>query len=91
MRTPRASSRKASVAEQVLQQGVTHLQCTPSMAAMLLADAPGRAALSQLKALMVGGEALPLSVAIGVDEIQADDEPVDVMARADAAMYSQKS
>ncbi|WP_167772871.1 MupA/Atu3671 family FMN-dependent luciferase-like monooxygenase [Ramlibacter humi] len=62
-RVPRASGRKASVAEQVLQHQVTHLQCTPSMAAMLLADAPGRTALSQLKALMVGGEALPLEMA----------------------------
>src|SRR5688500_15561174 len=33
------------------------------MAAMLLADAPGRAALSRLQALMVGGEALPLEMA----------------------------
>ena len=62
-RAPRASTRRVSVAEQVLQHGVTHLQCTPSMAAMLLADAPGRAALSKLRALMVGGEALPLEMA----------------------------
>jgi natural product biosynthesis luciferase-like monooxygenase protein len=62
-RTPSGAVRKASVAEQVLQHGVTHLQCTPSMAAMLLADAPGRAALSRLSALMVGGEALPLEMA----------------------------
>jgi natural product biosynthesis luciferase-like monooxygenase protein len=62
-RAPRASTRRVSVAENVLQHGVTHLQCTPSMAAMLLADAPGRAALSRLQALMVGGEALPLEMA----------------------------
>ncbi|KQT09697.1 MupA/Atu3671 family FMN-dependent luciferase-like monooxygenase [Ramlibacter sp. Leaf400] len=62
-RAPRQSARRVSVAEQVLQHGVTHLQCTPSMAAMLLADAPGRAALSKLQALMVGGEALPLEMA----------------------------
>ncbi|TFZ02999.1 LLM class flavin-dependent oxidoreductase [Ramlibacter henchirensis] len=62
-RAPRASARRVSVAEQVLQHDVTHLQCTPSMAAMLLADAPGRAALSRLKAMMVGGEALPLEMA----------------------------
>ena len=62
-RAPRASTRRVSVADNVLQHGVTHLQCTPSMAAMLLADAPGRAALSRLSALMVGGEALPLEMA----------------------------
>jgi natural product biosynthesis luciferase-like monooxygenase protein len=62
-KAPRATTRRVSVAEQVLQHGVTHLQCTPSMAAMLLADAPGRAALSRLQAMMVGGEALPLEMA----------------------------
>jgi len=55
--------RQASVAEQIAGHGITHLQCTPSMASMLLADAPGRAALSRLSALLVGGEALPLEMA----------------------------
>jgi acyl carrier protein len=53
------ATQRVPVAEQVLAHGVTHLQCTPSMASMLVADAPGRAALSKLEALMVGGEALP--------------------------------
>ncbi|WBY03348.1 LLM class flavin-dependent oxidoreductase [Ramlibacter tataouinensis] len=59
----RAAPRRATVAEQVLQHGITHLQCTPSMAAMLLADSGGRAALARLEALLVGGEALPLEMA----------------------------
>lgn len=59
----RVAPRRASVAEQVLQHGATHLQCTPSMAAMLLADGNGRAALSRLEALLVGGEALPVEMA----------------------------
>ena len=37
------------------------------------------------------GEAMPLSVAIGAAEIRPDDDPAEVMARADAAMYSKKS
>jgi len=53
----------ASVAHDILQQGVTHLQCTPSMAAMLVADEAGRQALSRLSVLMVGGEALALPLA----------------------------
>ncbi|WP_332815911.1 MupA/Atu3671 family FMN-dependent luciferase-like monooxygenase [Ramlibacter sp.] len=59
----RAAPRRVPVAGQVLQHGVTHLQCTPSMAAMLLADSTGRAALSRLEVLLVGGEALPLEMA----------------------------
>ncbi|MBF9034658.1 LLM class flavin-dependent oxidoreductase [Rhodobacterales bacterium HKCCE2091] len=55
--------RKASVAEEIVGRGITHLQCTPSMASFLTADAPGRAALSKLEALMVGGEAMPRDLA----------------------------
>ncbi|NPC57303.1 MupA/Atu3671 family FMN-dependent luciferase-like monooxygenase [Caenimonas soli] len=57
------SVHRASVAEQIAQNAVTHLQCTPSMASMLVADAAGRSALSRLSVLMVGGEALPLKLA----------------------------
>ncbi|SDF31284.1 MupA/Atu3671 family FMN-dependent luciferase-like monooxygenase [Limimaricola pyoseonensis] len=48
-----------SIAAQIRRHGVTHLQCTPSMARMLLADEGSRAALAGLRRLLVGGEALP--------------------------------
>jgi acyl-CoA synthetase (AMP-forming)/AMP-acid ligase II len=54
---------RASVADDITRQQVTHLQCTPSMAAMLVADEAGRQALARLSVLMVGGEALPLPLA----------------------------
>ena len=57
------TGQRGSVAEDITQNEATHLQCTPSMAAMLVADAPGREALSRLSALLVGGEALPLELA----------------------------
>src|SRR5258708_3236945 len=53
----------ASVAEDIGAHQVTHLQCTPSMASMLVADAAGRAALGNLNVLLVGGEALPVALA----------------------------
>lgn len=37
------------------------------------------------------GEALPLSVAIGVGIIKADDTPEEVIARADVEMYRRKA
>jgi diguanylate cyclase (GGDEF)-like protein len=37
------------------------------------------------------GDVLPLSVAIGVATIGADDTPEDIMCRADAEMYLRKS
>lgn len=52
-----------SVAQALTENEITHFFCTPSMAAMLVADAAGRAALSRLSVLMVGGEALPLQLA----------------------------
>jgi natural product biosynthesis luciferase-like monooxygenase protein len=54
---------RASLASDLSAQAVTHLQCTPSMASMLVADAAGRHALSGLSALLVGGEALPPDLA----------------------------
>ena len=48
-----------SIAAQILRHGVTHLQCTPSMARMIAMNDEARMALSGLKTLMVGGEALP--------------------------------
>ncbi len=48
-----------SIAAQIQRHGVTHLQCTPSMARMIAMNDEARAALAQVKHLMIGGEALP--------------------------------
>ncbi|MFT7136938.1 MAG: natural product biosynthesis luciferase-like monooxygenase protein, partial [Akkermansiaceae bacterium] len=48
-----------SIAAQITRHKVTHLQCTPSMAQMLTMNDEARAALSGVKHMMVGGEALP--------------------------------
>jgi len=52
-----------SVSELIRANGVTHMQCTPSMARMLLADAEARQAIASLKQLLIGGEAFPTSLA----------------------------
>lgn len=48
-----------SIAAQISRHNVTHLQCTPSMAAMLLADPESKGALESVQHILVGGEALP--------------------------------
>jgi natural product biosynthesis luciferase-like monooxygenase protein len=48
-----------SIAAQLIRHKVTHLQCTPSMARMIAMNDDSRAALSGVKTLMLGGEALP--------------------------------
>jgi natural product biosynthesis luciferase-like monooxygenase protein len=42
---------------------VTHFQCTPSMATMLVADSQARPGLKALRQMMVGGEAFPPELA----------------------------
>ncbi|MEC7583680.1 MAG: MupA/Atu3671 family FMN-dependent luciferase-like monooxygenase [Planctomycetota bacterium] len=54
---------QTTVAEQIASNRVTHLQCTPSMAAMLLLDPQTRGAFQLLTRLLVGGEALPADLA----------------------------
>ncbi|TNF22700.1 MAG: LLM class flavin-dependent oxidoreductase [Rhodobacteraceae bacterium] len=56
-----------SIAAQIARHDVTHLQCTPSMARMLLLSPETRAALGRVEQLMLGGE--PLAGAL-VDEIR---------------------
>ena len=47
-----------SIAGQIARHGVTHLQCTPSMARMIAMDDAARHSLGSLQTLMLGGEAL---------------------------------
>ncbi|KUP92423.1 MupA/Atu3671 family FMN-dependent luciferase-like monooxygenase [Tritonibacter horizontis] len=48
-----------SLAAQILRHGVSHLQCTPSMARMIATDPDAGPVLGRLRHLLVGGEALP--------------------------------
>lgn len=51
-----------SLAAQIVRHNVSHLQCTPSMAQMLVTNEVAQGAMARLKHLMVGGEALPGSL-----------------------------
>jgi natural product biosynthesis luciferase-like monooxygenase protein len=52
---------------------VTHLQCTPSMAGMLVMDGRTREAMHRLRNVMVGGEALPATLATQLQSLIAGD------------------
>ncbi|MEO0321479.1 MAG: MupA/Atu3671 family FMN-dependent luciferase-like monooxygenase [Myxococcota bacterium] len=52
-----------SIAGLLRRHQVTHMQCTPSMARMLVTNDDSRAALAGLQQLMVGGEAFPPELA----------------------------
>ncbi len=58
-----AAVEDGSIAAQIERHGVTHMQCTPSLASMLAQDEVVRNVLGRLQVLLVGGEALPLTLA----------------------------
>jgi natural product biosynthesis luciferase-like monooxygenase protein/FkbM family methyltransferase len=57
-----------SLPAQIARHGVTHLQCTPSLAGLLAADPATLAGLAPLKTLLLGGEALPAPLAARLHE-----------------------
>jgi natural product biosynthesis luciferase-like monooxygenase protein len=61
------------IAAEIRRHGVTHLQCTPSMARMLLADPETRAVLPSLRKLMLGGEAMPEALAAELCSVLAPE------------------
>ncbi|MCZ6834527.1 MAG: LLM class flavin-dependent oxidoreductase [Planctomycetota bacterium] len=62
-RTASGPAREDSIGKLILEHGVTHLQCTPSMASMILLDDEAKDALTKIDTLMIGGEAFPTSLA----------------------------
>ncbi|MBU6411539.1 MAG: AMP-binding protein, partial [Verrucomicrobia bacterium] len=52
-----------SVPALIRHHHVTHLQCTPTMAGMLLVDERAQTAFGRLQCLMIGGEAFPPTLA----------------------------
>jgi hypothetical protein len=58
-----------SIPAQIKRHKVTHFQCTPSMASMLLLDDETCTALKSLQIFLVGGEALPVALAAQLTHI----------------------
>lgn len=52
-----------SLPGQIRHHNITHFQCTPALAGMLLTDEEARASFRSIKTFMVGGEALPVALA----------------------------
>ena len=65
---PAPRGRSYTLAEQAARHGATMMQCTPSLMRMVLLNPDNAAALKPLRALLLGGEALPASLAKEVRE-----------------------
>jgi natural product biosynthesis luciferase-like monooxygenase protein len=58
-----------SLAGLLVRHSVTHMQCTPSMATMLVKNQKARTGLHRLKNLMVGGEQFPRDLAAELKDL----------------------
>ena len=58
-----AAEGRYSLREQFKRHGVTHLQCTPTLARMLIRLPGALAAMTSLRKLLIGGEPLPAPLA----------------------------
>jgi natural product biosynthesis luciferase-like monooxygenase protein len=72
-RSKSRSRRDYSIPGQIAAHGVTHFQCTPSMARMLAMRPESLAALRPLRKMLVGGEALPDALANQLSEVVSGD------------------
>ncbi|MBV9050127.1 MAG: LLM class flavin-dependent oxidoreductase, partial [Solirubrobacterales bacterium] len=67
------SSDEESIPSLIERYGVTHMQCTPSLASMLVQSPAGRRALRSLRRLLVGGEAFPPALAAELIDLVAGE------------------
>jgi natural product biosynthesis luciferase-like monooxygenase protein len=67
---------RPTIAELIAEHHVTHMQCTPSMARMMLGDPAAKASLGQIDMLLIGGEAFPRDLA---EELQSTAPKLHVL------------
>jgi amino acid adenylation domain-containing protein len=77
-----------SIPQCIERHRVTHFQCTPSQAALLLADPAARVALGRLRQLLVGGEALPAALAHELGELLTHGELVNMYGPTETTVWS---
>ncbi len=65
---PRQQRHDGSILAQLRDAGIRSMQCTPSMAQMMVLDPATKRAMSHLELLLVGGEALPAALARQLEE-----------------------
>ena len=86
--TPRQSSADHSLPALMTRHAVTHLQCTPSMARMLLLDETAKQGLAQLRRIMIGGEAFPPSLAQELKGLLTRGEVMNMYGPTETTIWS---
>lgn len=76
-----------TVREQFERRAITHFQCTPSMARMLVADGT-IAAMGSLRKFLVGGEALPVDLAQTLTSELAHTDLINMYGPTETTVWS---
>jgi natural product biosynthesis luciferase-like monooxygenase protein len=77
-----------SIASLIARHGVTHMQCTPSLAGMLVHDDASAAALRSLRNVFVGGEAFPAALADKLRELIPDGRVMNMYGPTETTIWS---
>jgi len=67
--TEPAPAKSHAFEDQVAEHAITHLQCTPSHAKMLVTNPDTKGSLGSIAHMMIGGEAFPVSLAAELDGV----------------------
>ncbi len=79
--------RDGSIPALIDRHGVTHFQCTPSMATMLAIDEHARESLQSLSKMMVGGEAFPPQLAADLRSL-VDGDVINMYGPTETTIWS---
>jgi natural product biosynthesis luciferase-like monooxygenase protein len=85
---PVGEARSLSLVEQVARHGVTHLQCTPSFARLLVQSPDAARSLGTLRALLVGGEAFPVDLAQQLRPLVGGGEIINMYGPTETTIWS---
>jgi natural product biosynthesis luciferase-like monooxygenase protein len=88
--TGRTNEEQYSVPMLMAKHEVTHLQCTPSLATILMHDDRSQQAFRSLKKLLLGGEVLPQSLADQVTEL-VGGEVINMYGPTETTIWSTTS
>ncbi len=64
-----APAKSYALQDQIAEHAISHLQCTPSHAKMLVTNPDTKDSLGKLDHMMIGGEAFPVSLAAELDGV----------------------
>ena len=86
--TASSASPDRSIAAEIRRHSVTHLQCTPSLATMLLASPETQDRLKDIRVLLVGGEALPVHVAKQLVDLVGEGTVINMYGPTETTIWS---